>query len=45
MDGRVKPLWEERTSLLGGLTPSPDGKRLAFSITVRNANAWLIEEF
>jgi Tol biopolymer transport system component len=45
MDGRVKTLWEERTSLLGGLTPSPDGKRLAFSITVRNANAWLIEKF
>jgi len=45
MDGRVKTLHEERTSLLGGLTPSPDGKRLAFSITVRNANAWLVEKF
>jgi Tol biopolymer transport system component len=43
--GGVEALWSKRPEELSSLRPSPDGKRLAFTVETRDSNAWMIDNF
>jgi Tol biopolymer transport system component len=44
LEGAVSELWRSGTILSTPLA-SPDGKNLAFSSSMNNSNAWVIENF
>jgi Tol biopolymer transport system component/DNA-binding winged helix-turn-helix (wHTH) protein len=45
LDGRVRPMLEEKEMRIGWAIPSPDGRRLALWEASGGANAWLVENF
>jgi Tol biopolymer transport system component len=45
MEGRAQVLWRQKGTLVTWGTPSPDGRRLAFSGTAHNSNLWMVEGF
>ena len=45
LQGRTKPVLEEKTPHVGWAIPSRDGKRLAVLEAAGDSNVWLLEEF
>ena len=45
LQGEAYVLYEEKTGDLFSISPSPDGRHLAFGKMTHEANVWMIKEF
>ena len=45
LEGEASVLHEEQTGYILAPRPSPDGRHLAFGKTIRDGNAWMVEDF
>ncbi len=45
LQGQAHVLHRDRTGFFFSVTPSPDGRHLAFGKITVESNAWMIEEF
>jgi Tol biopolymer transport system component/DNA-binding winged helix-turn-helix (wHTH) protein len=45
LNGRVRPMLEEKNMVIGWAIPSPDGRRLAILKASGTSNVWMIEGF
>jgi hypothetical protein len=45
LQGKVRPMLEEKQMILGWAIPSPDGSKLAIWKASGGSNVWLVENF